>query len=73
MQLLIDSATYLFTISSPTLKSVAMSLYDITMSCDLAIGYNYIYQELGVASRNLHLQLNLHSLMTQLFSDNYHC
>ena len=28
-QLLIDSATYLLTINSPTLKSVAMSLYDI--------------------------------------------
>ena len=28
-QLLIDSATYLLTINSPTLKSVAISLYDI--------------------------------------------
>ena len=31
-QLLIDSAMYLLTINLPTLKSVAMSLYDITHS-----------------------------------------
>ena len=31
-QLLIDSATYLLTINLPTLKSVAMSLYNIIQS-----------------------------------------
>ena len=30
-QLLIDSATYLLTITSPTLKSIAMSLYNISI------------------------------------------
>ena len=30
-QLLIDTATYLLTINMPTLKSLAMSLYDITL------------------------------------------
>ena len=39
-RLLIDTATYLLTINLPSLKSVAMSLYDITPFTYKLHGYN---------------------------------
>ena len=42
VSVVIDSATYLFTISSPDIDNVAMSLYDIILYCSWCEWYHFL-------------------------------